>query len=228
MDCISFFRDYVGNRTGWVSTPGLGAITAKINSTNSDANRPDVQIFHGSSNMARCSNYGICGEVRSLFATYSVLPAILNPPIYGNVTLNATNATGPSIIQYDPESMSKQMNTSLFAVDFVSKLINTASMKKHNLKFDTNSVQGCGIFNTTGYFECVIRKLSRPENHQCCTLQMAPPENDGVVDQCLRVYGVNNLRIVDASIMPILPSGNMQGPVMMIAEKAADIILTGL
>ena len=53
------------------------------------------------------------------------------------------------------------------------------------------------------------------------------PDSDpeAVVDAQLRVYGIDSLRIVDASIMPTMPSANTNAATLMIAEKAADMIL---
>ncbi len=60
--------------------------------------------------------------------------------------------------------------------------------------------------------------------HPSCTCKMGY-DDMSVVDADLKVHGVDNLRIVDASIMPDITNGNIYAPVMMIAEKAADIIL---
>jgi choline dehydrogenase len=63
--------------------------------------------------------------------------------------------------------------------------------------------------------------------HPTSTCMMSN-DTDGVVDDQLRVHGVGNLRVVDASIMPSVISGNTNATVIAIAEKASDLILKGL
>jgi choline dehydrogenase len=65
-----------------------------------------------------------------------------------------------------------------------------------------------------------------PGYHTIGTCAMGPNDDD-VVDARLRVRGVSNLRVVDASVLPIMVSGNLNGPVSALAWRAADLIVDG-
>ena len=70
-----------------------------------------------------------------------------------------------------------------------------------------------------------IRNTAITLHHPLGTCKMGPDNDEtAVVDSACCVRGVDNLRVVDASVMPDLISGNINAPVMMIAEKAADLI----
>jgi choline dehydrogenase len=68
-----------------------------------------------------------------------------------------------------------------------------------------------------------IRSKAETAYHPCGTLKMGV-DKMAVVDENLKIHGLQNIRVVDASVMPEIPSANLNAPTLMIAEKASDII----
>lgn len=81
--------------------------------------------------------------------------------------------------------------------------------------------------NSRVAWEDYLRRDSITIFHPCGTCKMGL-DDMAVVDPELRVHGVSNLRVVDASIMPHLVSGNINAPAIMIGEKGADLIRAGM
>lgn len=71
--------------------------------------------------------------------------------------------------------------------------------------------------------DAYVRAHAETEFHPSCTCRMGS-DDLAVVDASLKVRGIEGLRVVDASVMPDVISANLNGPVIMIAEKAADVI----
>jgi choline dehydrogenase len=63
--------------------------------------------------------------------------------------------------------------------------------------------------------------------HPVGTCRMGKSSGDSVVDPTLRVHGIERLRVVDASVFPTVTSANTNAPTLMVARKAADLILAG-
>jgi choline dehydrogenase len=82
---------------------------------------------------------------------------------------------------------------------------------------------GNGVVSDDEIFDFLCEK-GRSSYHPTGTCRMGI-DAEAVVDPRLRVNGVAALRVVDASVMPSIPSGNTNAPVIMVAEKAAAMIL---
>jgi choline dehydrogenase len=69
-----------------------------------------------------------------------------------------------------------------------------------------------------------VRRDAETALHPSCTAKMGVDELAVVDPATMRVHGVDGLRVVDASVFPYVTNGNIYAPVMMVAEKAADLI----
>ena len=102
------------------------------------------------------------------------------------------------------------------------------SFKAYGAKFHDKHFPLCKdhTFESDEYWECYVRSMTTTDHHPVGTCKMGQifDKNAVVSPENLKVHGLNGLRIVDASIMPTLPSGNIEVPIIMIAEKAADMI----
>ena len=83
---------------------------------------------------------------------------------------------------------------------------------------------------TVSYFHDELLDVARQRSttlyHLMGTCRMGvATDTTSVVDDQLRIHGLENIRVIDASIMPSMPSANLNAAVMMIAEKGADMVL---
>ena len=97
------------------------------------------------------------------------------------------------------------------------------SQQAFNRFRDRELKPGINITSDAGLDE-FIRQHSESAYHPSCTCSMGVGEF-AVVDAVARVHGVQSLRVIDASIMPDITNGNLNAPVIMMAEKLSDVIL---
>ncbi len=150
---------------------------------------------------------------------YSCHICVLRPKSRGRVYLAGSDPLAAPVI--DPRFLSKDedMQGLIKGTRMARKILEAPAMKKYILK----ELNTAGVESDEQY-EAQIRARADTIYHPVGTCKMGIDEM-AVVDPQLRVHGMNGLRVIDASIMPTLISGNTNAPTIMIAEKAADMIL---
>ncbi|XP_045465762.1 glucose dehydrogenase [FAD, quinone]-like isoform X1 [Harmonia axyridis] len=107
------------------------------------------------------------------------------------------------------------------------KMLTSKEMSKYNATYNHYRIPGCHKheFLSDDYWACQAQHYTLTIYHPVGTAKMGnDTDKEAVLDPRLRVRGVKNLRVVDGSVMPYIVSGNTNAPIIMIAEKAADMI----
>lgn len=159
--------------------------------------------------------------------SFAIIFMLLHPKSKGYLKLRSTNPFDHPKLYGNYLTHPKDIATIIAAIRYIIKLVDTPPFQKYGAKLHTKKFPNCiqYEFGSDNYWECAMRTITSTLHHQIATCKMGPAwDPDAVVDPELRVYGVNNLRVVDSSVIPRTIVAHTNAPAIMIGEKAADMI----
>jgi len=145
---------------------------------------------------------------------------LLNPASRGHVKLESADPADLASIQLNFMAEQSDRETMREMIRFQRRFFATAPASKY---VTTELAPGAAASDDQA-IDAWLRASVMSAGHPACTCAMGTGD-DAVLDAQLRVRGVERLRVVDASAMPVIIRGNTNAPAIMIAEKAADMIL---
>ncbi|KAG8940235.1 hypothetical protein FRC04_005480 [Tulasnella sp. 424] len=151
----------------------------------------------------------------------SILMALQRPWSRGSVHIGSSNATAAPII--DPQYFNNDFDLQVMvkACQFARKIAQTAPLKDAVASFQDPPSSATSDADFTAYVKAAVE----PVYHPAGTAALGARADGGVVDSRLKVYGTNNIRVADASVIPLEPASHLQSLVYAIGEKAAAYII---
>lgn len=227
-----------GPLTSSVGIETVGFITTKYGNRSDDW--PDIEYMLTSTTVtsdggtvakrAHCITDDYYNRVFSSITNrdvFGIFPMILRPKSRGRIVLKSNNPFHYPKIYHNYLTHADDVRVLREGVKEGILLGETQAMKRYGARLHRTPVPNCKHLPlyTDEYWDCFIRQYTMTIYHMSGSCKMGPP-SDGmaVVDPELRVYGVSGLRVIDASIMPQITSGNINAPVIMIGEKGADMV----
>ncbi len=204
---------FFGTGPGTVVPGGLHAFIK----TRPELAVPDIEfMFRGAPEGARLW----FPLIRPAYADgYGIRPTLLHPDSRGEILLRSTDPRDPPRIVYNFFSAPNDLPT--LREGF--KLARDVACRSPMDSFRGPETAPGAEVRTDPEIDAFIRRTAVTAHHPCgtCAMGIGP---DAVIDPELRVRGVEQLRVVDASVMPDLVSAHINACVLMIAEKASDMI----
>ena len=152
---------------------------------------------------------------------------VLRPRSRGMVRLQSDNPYDKPLIYANYFQDPHDIKVMVEGIKIGLALSQTEAFQRFDSTFYDRPFPGCEHLPlwTDPYWECFARQYATTVYHPVGTCKMGNSSDpSAVVDPRLRVYKIKNLRVADASIMPTIPSGNVNAAAIMIGEKASDLI----
>jgi choline dehydrogenase/4-pyridoxate dehydrogenase len=178
---------------------------------------PDIQLLF---NAAPMTAYAYLAPFRRAYAdAFACRAVLLRPESRGELLLASADPTASPRIRQNFLATDKDRKTLREGVRMVRAIAAEPAMRSFVAREIAPGSDG------DAEIDALIRATGITVHHPVGTCRMGPDKDPlAVVDPALRVRGADGLRVVDASVMPDLVGGNINAPVIMIAEKAADLI----
>lgn len=193
-------------------TSGAPPLTAFARSDPS-RETPNLQLF------ADTLSFEKRGELPQKFPVIAVAICNLRPRSRGHVRIKSAQPSMPPAMLHNYLTDSDDQRVALDSVKLLERIFNAPALSR----YQPARYMPPADLRSDAELLTAIRSTASTAFHPVGTCKMGSDAN-AVVDARLRVHGIEGLRVVDASIMPTLISGNTNGPSIMIAEKAADMI----
>ena len=144
----------------------------------------------------------------------------LRPASRGHIALNSANPADKPAVHFNYLSADSDLREMVAGYHKINELISQPAF----IAFRGERTQPEAKARSHSDIENWIRATASTDYHPSCSCRMGNDENS-VVDREMKVHGIDGLRVVDASVMPDIVSGNLNAPTQMIAARAADFIL---
>lgn len=189
---------------------------------NTEAERANLQIYFNPLSY-RIPNNPKAGLLPEPYPGFLIAFSACRPASRGEIRIASSDATAEPEIRPNYLTADRDIAEALEGMRLIRRLAGTAAladwMEAEVSPSDTVDDDAALIDYFRGHSGSIY--------HLCGTCAMGPDGEKAVVDAKLRVHGLTGLRIADASIFPNITAGNVNAPTMMVAEKAADLILDG-
>ena len=159
------------------------------------------------------------GLIDPSFHGFQLHASPTRPKSRGHITLKSSNIYDYPKIQFNYLENEDDVKLMRKCIHIARKILSQNALDPY---FDVEVAPGSDITSDEDLNE-YIRANAETAYHPSCSLKMGV-DNLSVVDENLKVQGLANIRVVDASIMPEITSGNINAPTIMIAEKASELI----